>query len=147
MSSFKSPYKILSNHNLIIEYYSGDIDFVSFMNFKKKLILEPLFTPNLNILIHFKNATFKITDKEINKYIHFSETNLKVIGKRKIALITATPNQVVVSTLFKVIQRIKSKSVEIFSTKESALRWLNIKELSTIEVTHILNDLHNKTLS
>ena len=147
MPSFKSPYKILSNHNLIIEYYSGDIDFVSFMNFKKKLISEPLFTPNLNVLIHFKNATFKMTDEEINKYIHFSETDIKVIGKRKIALITETPNQVVVTTLFKMIQRIKSKSVEIFSTKESALRWLNIKGFSTIEVTTILNDLHNKTLS
>lgn len=147
MSNLKSTYKILPNHNLIIEYYSGDIDFVSFMNFKKKLILEPLFTPNLNILIHFKNATFKMTDEEINKYIHFSETDIKVIGKRKIALITETPNQVVVSTLFKMIQRIKSKSVEIFSTKEAALRWLNIKDLSTTEVTLILNNLHNKTLS
>ncbi|WP_456378001.1 hypothetical protein [Lutibacter sp.] len=147
MPDFKSPYKILPNHNLIIEYYSGDIDFVSFMNFKKKLIAEPLFTPTLNILIHFKNATFKITDEEINKYIHFSETDIKVVGKRKIALITKTPNQVVVTTLFKMIQRIKSKSVEIFSTKEAALRWLNIKDLSTTEVTLILNDLHNKTLS
>ena len=147
MSSFKSPYKILPNHNLIIEYYSGDIDFVSFMNFKKKLIAEPLFTPTLNILIHFKNATFKMTDEEINKYIHFSETDIKVVGKRKIALITKTPNQVVVTTLFKMIQRIKSKSVEIFSTKEAALRWLNIKDLSTKEVTVILNKLHKQTLS
>jgi len=125
MSALVSTYKILKEHNLIVEYHSGIVDLISFINFKQKIALDPLFSPNLHFFVHLKNVSFNTNSEDIDKYVKFLETNYNVYGNRRVALITNTPNQVVSTTMFKMMQQNTSQSVEIFSTNESALQWLN----------------------
>ncbi|MDF1516918.1 MAG: hypothetical protein P1P79_03135, partial [Lutibacter sp.] len=124
MSSLLSSYKILKEHNLIVEYHSGILDVDSFITFKKRITLDPLFLPSLNYFVHLKKVTFNTKSEDIGKYVKFLESNSKVYGNRRVALITNTPNQMVSTTIFKMMQN-KSQSVEIFSTNESALEYLN----------------------
>lgn len=139
MSLLKSNYIILKEQNLIVEYHSGILDAGSFINFKKSITLDPLFLPSLNYFVHLKKITFSTTAEDINKYVKFLNTNSKVYGNRRVALITNTPNQVVSATIFKMIQQ-NTSQVEIFSTNESALDWLNSK-LDKNEILGILAKL------
>ncbi|MFO7672964.1 MAG: hypothetical protein R6V74_04580 [Lutibacter sp.] len=125
MSGLVSNYKILKEQNLIVEYHSGTLDAASFIAFKKSITLDALFLPSLHYFVHLKNVTFSTNLEDIDTYTNFLEANSKVFGKRRVALITNTPNQVVSTTIFKMMQQNKSQSVEIFSTNESALEWLN----------------------
>ncbi|PKP13520.1 MAG: hypothetical protein CVU08_04930 [Bacteroidetes bacterium HGW-Bacteroidetes-3] len=139
MSLLKSNYIILKEQNLIVEYHSGILDTDSFINFKKSITLDPLFLPSLNYFVHLKKVTFSTTAEDINKYVTFLNTNSKVYGNRRVALITNTPNQVVSTTIFKMIQQ-NTSQVEIFSTNESALEWLNSK-LDKNEILSVLAKL------
>lgn len=140
MSGLISNYKILKEHNLIVEYHSGILDADSFMEFKKSITLDPLFLPSLNYFVHLKMVTFSTNLEDINKYVRFLDANSKVYGNRRVALITNTPNQVVSTTIFKMMQQNKSQSVEIFSTNESALEWLN-SNLNKNEILDVLVSL------
>ena len=140
MPALVSKYKILKEHNLLIEVYTGTIEFESYMNFKKKVISDSLFSPNLNFLINFTNAFFSITDKEIEYLVDFISKSPKLNNKRYTALVTNTPNQVVSSTLFKILQNNPLRPVEIFSTNESALEWLNC---NNFPIDKVFNDFNN----
>lgn len=137
MSLLKSNYKILKEHNLIVEYHTGILDVDSFINFKQSITLDPLFLPSLNYFVHLKKVTFSTNSEDIDKYADFLEINSKVFGDRRVALITDTPNQVVSTTMFKMLQQNKAQSIEIFSTNESALEWLN-SNLNKNEILDVL---------
>ncbi|MDP2068300.1 MAG: hypothetical protein Q8K04_04975 [Lutibacter sp.] len=140
MSGLVSTYKILKEYNLIVEYHTGILDADSFINFKKKIALDPLFLPNLHFFVHLKNVTFNTNMQDIDKYANFLEANSKIFGNRRVALITNTPNQVVSTTMFKMLQQNRSQSVEVFSTNESALEWLNSR-LDKDEILGVLASL------
>lgn len=140
MSGLISNYKILKEHNLIVEYHSGILEADSFIKFKKSITLDPLFLPSLNYFVHLKKVTFTTNLEDIDTYANFLEANSKVYGNRRVALITNTPNQVVSTTIFKMMQQNKSQSVEIFSTSESALEWLN-SNYNKNEILDVLNEL------
>ncbi|MGV8946413.1 MAG: hypothetical protein ACOH1N_08295 [Lutibacter sp.] len=139
MSELKSSYKILKEHNLIVEFHSGILNADSIIDFKKRVVLDPLFAPNLNYFVHLKNVTYTPTDRDENDVSIFSKfitTNLEVYGNRRVALITNTPNQVVYATKFKTLQENGNQSIEIFSRYENALKWIgtNIEVEKLIEV-------------
>ena len=140
MSGLISNYKILKEHNLIVEYHSGILDADSFIEFKKSITLDPLFLPSLNYFVHLKKVTFSKNLEDIDTYANFLEANSKVYGNSRVALITNTPNQVVSTTIFKMMQQNKSQSVEIFSTSESALEWLN-SNFDKNEILDVLGEL------
>lgn len=85
-------------------------------------------------------VTFSTNLEDIDKYVRFLDTNSKVYGNRRVALITNTPNQVVSTTMFKMMQQNKSQSVEIFSTNENALEWLD-SNLNKDEILDVLVSL------
>lgn len=140
MSALKSNYIILKDHFLIIESHSGNLDLESYINFVKKTTLDPLFSKNMNYLIDLSNVIITASIDDISKYIHFSEENFKSEIKRRVALVTNSPNQMVFSTLFKNSNTQKLKEIEIFSTKEIALEWLN-NNLDKEEIFDVLTSL------
>ena len=140
MSGLISTYKILKEQNLIVEYHTGIIDAKSFIAFKKCITLDPLFLPSLNYFVHLKNAAFVTNFEDVDAYANFLADNYTIFGNRRVALITNTPNQVVSTTMFKMMQQNKSQSVEVFSTNESALEWLNSR-LDKDEILGVLASL------
>ena len=141
MSELKSSYKILQEHNLMIECHSGNLDLDSYMNFVIKTTQNPLFSRNMNYLIDLCNVVFTAPTDDIEKYHYFSETNFKSDKKRKVAIVTKSPNQMVFSTLFKNLNTQKLKEIEVFSTHEMAMRWLKISNKE--EILDVLDALMN----
>ncbi|WP_372769864.1 hypothetical protein [Lutibacter sp.] len=143
MSDLRSRYKILKEHNLIVEFHSGNLDLDSFIDFKKRITSDPLYVPNLNYFVHLKNVTFTTineTEDDIFAYSKFITNNFNVYGNRRVALITNTPNQVVYTTIFKTMQENANQSVEIFSRYENATKWLGI-DLELEKLIEVLLEL------
>lgn len=142
MSILKSNYHILKDLNLILEYHTGTLNLNSYIKFKQKLILNPEFLSNQNYFVDLKNVNFKISIEDIDSYVNFFKKNSNGVGKRKIALLTGTPNQVVFTTLYKSVLKNTNEIIEIFSTKEKALEWLEINDLT---INNLIKNLeHSK---
>ncbi|WP_457617270.1 hypothetical protein [Lutibacter sp.] len=131
----KSDYKIAIDYNLIVEYHSGTLSEISrFINFRKQLISDPLFLPNQNLIIDLRDVNFEITGDDVTTYTAFASENPILNTEKKVALITATPNQVVSSTLYKMAQKNVLQQIKIFSTLDRALEWLGAS--NAYEYTH-----------
>jgi hypothetical protein len=117
-------YKILEKEHLTVEFFSGIVTINSFIEFKQSLLNNPKFSLDYDFYICFKNVTFDIKTNEISKYLEFSNQYLQPNKPRKAAILTNTPNQVALTTLFKMQSNKTLQKVEIFSTTKSALHWL-----------------------
>lgn len=142
MSTLKSNYIILKEHNLLIEHHSGNLDLDSYINFVTRTSNDPLFSTNMNYLIDLSDVVVTSSLDDIYKYNTFTEDKFKSVRKRKVAMVTNTPNQMVFSTLFKNSNTQKLKEIEIFSTSTAAIDWLN-SNLIKIEFLDILTTLKN----
>ena len=75
MTDLKSSYKIINEHNIIIEYHKGKLDVGSYIKFKEKTFNDKDFKTGLNYLIHFKNVTFLTSQEDIQKFVNFIKNN------------------------------------------------------------------------
>jgi len=141
VSKLKSNYTILLNHNLVIELHSGILTALNYIEFKKKLLNDSLFKADLNHLIDFKNVKFNTNPTDISDFVDFLKSRTQFLGNRKVAFVTNTPNQVVSTTIYKLTQGNLNQEVEIFSTEENALKWLNIPNSVIKDVLKIINKL------
>ena len=141
MSKLKSNYTILLNHNLVIEFHSGILTALNYIEFKKKLLNDSLFKADLNHLIDFKNVKFNTNPTDISDFVDFLKSRTQFLGNRKVAFVTNTPNQVVSTTIYKLTQGNLNQEVEIFSTEENAVKWLNIPNSVIKDVLKIINKL------
>lgn len=141
MSTLKSLYRIIPEENLVIEYHTGILEVESYIDFKKRLHNDPLFRANLNHFIHYKSVVFKTTPSEINHFTNYINSISQNLGHRKTALVTNTPNQVVSTTMYKMMQKNPSQNVEVFSTNHNAFQWLNCPNLKTNELNDIILEL------
>ena len=126
MTTLKSSYKILPHYNLIVEYHENSLNIHSYRTFKSNLFEDSLYSKSLNYIINFKNVDFKMSPNEIDEYVDDLKKIPEILAKKKLAIITRTPNQIVPATLYKMKQNELNQTVEIFSTYESALNWLKI---------------------
>ncbi|HSQ47581.1 MAG TPA: hypothetical protein VLM44_11770 [Lutibacter sp.] len=140
MSLLNSNYIILKEFNLLIECHSGNLDLKSYIDFVKRTTLDPLFSKNMNYFIDLCNVVVTASIDDIKLYNNFTDDNFKSDKKRKVALLTNSPNQMVFSTLFKNSNTQKLKEIEIFSTKESAFHWIN-SSLNKEEILNIFSSI------
>ena len=137
-----SNYIILKEHNLLIESHSGNLDLDSYINFVTKTSNNPLFCLNMNYYIDISKVIVTASIDDIKKYNDFIKDNFACERKRRVALVTNTPNQMVFATLFKNSNTLKLKEIEVFSTNIAAIDWLN-SNLNKIEIIDILASLSN----
>jgi len=143
MSKLKFTYRISKENKLITIVQEGTLNLDSMMNFIKTLNKDPLFSPKFDHIVDLNNVLFELSFEDINKYVQHLESNSKIYGVKKIALITKTPNQVVYSTLFKEAQEQLQplQSVQIFSTLINAYNFIDKENISFEEVSITLNQL------
>jgi nucleoside-triphosphatase THEP1 len=142
MSSLNSNYLILKEQNLLVECHSGNLDLESYINFVTSTTLDPLFSENMNYFIDLSNVVVTASIDDIGKYNNFTKANFKFEKKRKVALVTNSPNQMVFATLFKNSNTQKLKEIEVFSTTTAAINWLNNNHIK-YEILDVLMALKN----
>ena len=140
MSSITNKFQIYSEHNLIIEIHTGKLDLESYLNFKKKLFSHNDFKSGMNYFINVKQVEFNVSKEEIQKFAEFNNKRPSFNERRKIALITDTPNQVVSTTIYKSMLSNHNQDIDIFTTNEKALSWLLQNKFSE-KINVILKEL------
>lgn len=140
----KYHYRILHEEKLIVEYYSGEIILENLIAYKKILLADPEYSPQYNLLVDLRDATFLLTEYEIKKYLEYTKPVHYLFKKRKSAYLTHTPNQVVFVTFIDYYSEVFLPiEVKIFSTTNVAISWLK-HSISTFDVLeNELIDLKN----
>ena len=88
---------------------------------------SPDYNPDFSVLVDLRQASFAIETTDIPIVLEIFSAMPGQKKNKKFALLTATPQQVAMSTMFG--QNIKNRypfNVEIFSTYEAALTWLGV---------------------
>lgn len=120
-----SHYKIFDKHNLIIELHKGIVSRNAFKKFKLKLAEDPKFKMNCNFLVHIKNVKFKTSEKDLTDFADFIKSKHQILGKRRVAILTHTPEQVVSSMIYQSMHTKEENCVKVFSTNFEALKFLS----------------------
>jgi len=118
-------YIILKEHNLILEHYSGNIYLDDIIRLAEIESADENFNATLNIIVDFRKATLNITEKDVSEYVQYAK-NKNNFEVKKTAILTSTPNHVVVSTLFSIMKDDLPIDVKICSTLSVALQHVNI---------------------
>lgn len=137
-------YEIIPDSELIIEYYSGIIDFNLIINLSNTLKNDINYDPTFNKIIDIRDAYFIFKNSEIKDFIYFLQSNKLICKNRYIALLTNTPNQVAVSTLYEMNMKEHLINIRIFSTMEGVLCWLGLNGKFNIITNMILNFKNQK---
>jgi hypothetical protein len=119
-------FKIISEKKLILEYYSGKISVNDLIN-QKTLISNKLeYSPNYNIIHDFREVEFDINEEQGVQLLNFFESNKAIYSNRRVAHLTYTPKQVAVTNLFTLLLKEQLIAIEVTSTLEAAIQWVNL---------------------
>ena len=117
-------YTIDKEQGISFQKFSGFIRFEDLVEFNKRKIQDPNFREGLHILVDLSESEIGLTDKEIERYTRYLIDKKEKYEGTRCAIISDNPKQFVKSFFFKEYASVFGK-VEIFSTREAALRWLN----------------------
>ena len=91
-----ASYKIITKRRIILEYHSGDLIWTDIVDLKKKEYSDPDYNGSFDLIGDIRDCFIKFqSEKEISEFLGFVENVRTVNSKRKIAILTATPNNVV----------------------------------------------------
>jgi len=133
-------YKILPEFKLVIGKYTGKVSEKEIISLKQEITNDKDFDWDYNVLDDYSETTFNLSEKgpEIMKnWLHENYSS-----SRQSALLTSSPGQVVIITLFKHLdQNTLPMSIKIFSTLSSALPWVGISNTNEQEIAEIIKEL------
>ena len=140
-------YIILPEFRLILECCKGQASVEDAINMKKDELSDNLYNPNYNIIVDFQEFETFInitTTESISKFFNF----LKGIDiKSKVAFLTTTPHQVVISEILKGLSKDSlTIEIEIFSTAEAAIRFLGFSVDSFDLINNKIIELNKNTV-
>ena len=139
--SKRFKFRILPEHKLIIESWTGEFSLKEIIDLKCIEAMDPNWKDYYDVLAddRYINILNEPIDKDNNIYLPLGQ---KFIKKRKTAILTRLPDQVVAPTLLNMQKPSEALvEIEIFSTVEAALRWLGIDIIEIAKINRILDQL------
>jgi len=138
-------YKILPELNLIIEYYGGKINLDDVICHKRLEIKDLEYNGNYHFIADLRDVELNVSIQDITDYLHFVKKNNQVIGQRNSAILTNSPNQVAITTLFKMKGENLPVGYEVFSTLEAAIEWINLSSNYCDIIEEIIRNMKKKS--
>jgi hypothetical protein len=140
-----AKYKILPDLRLIIEVFCGNISFEDAIEMKKREIQDKDYNPNFNFIVSTVDVDISFDEKLVRKYIDIIKDNPKIIGKRRSALITATPTQVAMTILYELALKDLPMNFKIVSTLQAAIEWVGLSKVHESVIIENIELLKNST--
>ncbi len=132
-------YKIIPDKRLIIEYFEGILTLDEILKFVRCIKMDKNFDTSFNSLIDLSDMEMEVSAKEVEKYVNYLKKNKSLMGNRKLAMITKTPEHVVIATLYKLLGKDLPLNIKVFSTFEAAIRWLGVFRFNYDDYSKIIN--------
>ena len=134
-------YKIIVDKQLIIIYFSGNIDVDDLINLQKNLHSNPAFDASFDVIADFRDCLTIVSQDDIARYVQFMKDNISYYQKRKGAYLTCKPNQVVATTLFSIKLSELPIEIKIFSSIGSIVHWLYARQIDFQFIENTLSQL------
>ena len=133
-------YKILKERKVVIHCYGGKVCITQIKENALKLMEDEDFSPDFDEITDLRNSELVFNHKDdILNYIRFLKTKPSYLSKRKIAVLTNSPDHVVKSTLYKGFGNSLPMRPQVFSTFESIKNYLDIPDFSEQEFNYIVS--------
>jgi hypothetical protein len=134
---------ILPEIKTTVVYFSGQIVLDDLIQHCFTLSNDKAFNPVDFLIADFRDAHLELPKKDILSYIEFIRLTKKLLGDRRAAILTQTPNQVVASEIYIMNLGDLPMKVDFFSTLEAALRWVNNPLMDALLVEEALKKMKN----
>jgi hypothetical protein len=138
MNTIKDHYIIFPEQKLIIERLEGVLNLENLAKVKADQDNDPEFDPAFDLLTDIRLTEVSFSSEELKHYAEYLSTHPLTQEGRRFALLTATPMQVAIASLIQTKTRHLPQKMEIFSTLESAMAWLGIKDILQKDIEFIL---------
>lgn len=138
-------YKIIPEKKLVLDYFCGNLTWKDLMINKRKLVLEKDYNPTYNIIDDVRDGYAIFREEDIQKFVQLIKNEVGLYGKRKSAILTQTPNQLVNSVMLDALKDDLPIQFKTVSTFNEAAKWveINISDFSLIK--RYLKELKNAT--
>ncbi len=133
-------YKIYPDLKLVLEVYKGEIFIEDLLNLKKQLLNDPEYSNEFDVLSDIRNADLQFQMDEIEKIHAFYNEHPERVGKRRVAILTATALQAGLAALLHHTNRTPQIARDTFSVMGSALSWIGCKTES-LKIEELLQSL------
>ncbi len=121
-------YIILKEKSLILEYYSGKFQIDELINCKKVIAKDRDYSPGFNVIHEIRNLDFLFEISEVTKYVKLLSEDKKYLGERKSAMVTQTPDQVIISMGFEMLKKNLPITFKVCSTIEAACVFIGFSQ-------------------
>jgi hypothetical protein len=132
-----TKHQILPEIKVTVEYFSGLINLDDLIKHRNILADDNEFNPVDILIADFRYAHLNLKKMDILAFIDFMRSTKKLLGDRRAAILTNTPNQVVASSIY--ISNLKDlpMKVNFFSTLNAAIGWVHlpINDMDLIDET------------
>ncbi|TRX66126.1 hypothetical protein [Carboxylicivirga sp. M1479] len=134
-------YKIVREHNLVVEYYEGDIGIHDIIANKTKLSKEADFRSTDNMILDLRHANVQMDKNGLQKIVAFYKSQKVFQDERKVVYLTSKPGEVVNTILFsKEVEEYRMRPQTV-STFEAAILFLSIDGLEKLQLNNIIEEL------
>lgn len=139
----KFKYYIFPEYKLILECYSGEFEFKDIFECKKLEIKDPDWKDYYDVLGDIRKANISLTKQDLVNMNTYFKNAQEINTKRKSAILTDRPSQVVFGTLLRGNNILKDSLVvpKVYSTVNSALLWLGVDEKENEKINKVLKQL------
>lgn len=139
-----TQYKILPELKIMVEYFSLETSLKDKIEHRKIVIQDKYFNPNYNFITDFRDTHIDFSVDDVSAYIEFAKNATKMHGDRRSAILTNTPNQTVFSSLYVLELKNEPTHVEIFSTMDSAIKWVGLSSIDIRKIESVINEMKIK---
>ena len=142
-----TAYKILVEKELIIEYYTGEVRAHDFISLKERICKEPDYDFSFNTILDIRDATLAIDENDLSNILAFINIKFKDAAGRKSAYLTASPNDVVQTTMYASLNEINNQlhmKMGTFSTVKAVSKWFGYNGTTTDLIESTIAQLKEK---
>ena len=139
MANKKYAYKIISELNLIVRYFTGEINLTDILQSMTTVADEKNYLSSMDIINDIRDVELKVKHDEIQQLIDFVRSNKKIYYKRTSYILTNTPGQVVFGRLIDLFKKEDKINVVVVSTLETIFFKLDMIDTHKVIVNDALN--------
>ena len=119
-------YWIFKDLNLYYSHFRGKTNIDDIYDFVNNLSKHKDYDSNISGIVDFQDTTLQFKMNDGKKYVDFVSKNSTIIGDRRVAFLTTTPQQTTHSFEYQFLAKHLPMKVEVFTTLEACLRWIGV---------------------
>lgn len=134
-------YTILPELKLVICNYQGEISIKEVTQLTLTFIADPLFNPDFNVLLDFRNSAAIGFRVDITDYVDFLRKTISFKKKVKLGIVYSTPNQEFLLKFYKTFGKLLNLDIENFRQLEQYFDWMQFPENERQLITDSLQSI------